>query len=123
MDLSDLSIWFLNVPVMAAKIGDRGGDGDQREISDINDKYPDAEESQMASILPWDRFSNWIHCICIVTFDLELGQAMEVNRTRPRCGTSAWDNKAQVTALSSHLGKLGNLIRFCMTYIIVLGLG
>lgn len=26
----------------------------------------------------WDRFSEWIHCICIVTFDLELGQAMEL---------------------------------------------
>ncbi|KAI8478766.1 Protein dennd6a [Branchiostoma belcheri] len=28
--------------------------------------------------LPWDRFSNWLHCICVVTFDLELGQAMEL---------------------------------------------
>lgn len=27
----------------------------------------------------WDRFSEWIHCICVVTFDLELGQAMEVS--------------------------------------------
>ena len=26
----------------------------------------------------WERFSHWIHCICIVTFDLELGQALEV---------------------------------------------
>ncbi|XP_067124662.1 protein DENND6A [Centruroides vittatus] len=30
------------------------------------------------TILPWDRFTQWIHCICIVTFDLELGQAMEM---------------------------------------------
>ena len=30
------------------------------------------------AILPWDQFSNWIHCACVVTFDLELGQAMEV---------------------------------------------
>ena len=35
-------------------------------------------ESNSASILPWDKFSNWIHCICIVTFDLEVGQAIEV---------------------------------------------
>ena len=28
--------------------------------------------------LPWDLFQNWVYCICIVTFDLELGQAMEV---------------------------------------------
>lgn len=27
----------------------------------------------------WERFSNWIHCICVVTFDLELGQALEVS--------------------------------------------
>lgn len=26
----------------------------------------------------WNRFSEWLHCICVVTFDLELGQAMEV---------------------------------------------
>lgn len=25
----------------------------------------------------WQRLSEWIHCICVVTFDLELGQAME----------------------------------------------
>ncbi|XP_031834729.1 protein DENND6A [Nomia melanderi] len=25
----------------------------------------------------WECFHNWVHCICIVTFDLELGQAIE----------------------------------------------
>lgn len=25
----------------------------------------------------WERFHNWVHCMCIVTFDLELGQAIE----------------------------------------------
>ncbi|KAL5014632.1 hypothetical protein ScPMuIL_008902 [Solemya velum] len=30
------------------------------------------------TVLPWDRFSNWLHCACVVTFDLELGQAMEM---------------------------------------------
>ena len=24
-------------------------------------------------------FDNWLHCICIVTFDLELGQVIEVS--------------------------------------------
>ena len=28
--------------------------------------------------LKWRRFAEWMHCICVVTFDLELGQAMEV---------------------------------------------
>lgn len=34
--------------------------------------------SKSPTLLPWDRFSNWLHCACVVTFDLELGQAMEV---------------------------------------------
>ncbi|XP_072401870.1 protein DENND6A isoform X1 [Diabrotica undecimpunctata] len=25
----------------------------------------------------WDSFHNWVYCICVVTFDLELGQALE----------------------------------------------
>lgn len=27
--------------------------------------------------LPWDKFFEWVHCIGVVTFDLELGQALE----------------------------------------------
>lgn len=27
---------------------------------------------------PWTRFSSWFECVCVVTFDLELGQAIEV---------------------------------------------
>ncbi|XP_043944503.1 protein DENND6B [Protopterus annectens] len=30
------------------------------------------------SRLPWARFSSWLECVCVVTFDLELGQAMEL---------------------------------------------
>ncbi|XP_077565371.1 protein DENND6B [Stigmatopora nigra] len=26
---------------------------------------------------PWDRLSSWLECVCVVTFDLELGQAIE----------------------------------------------
>lgn len=37
-----------------------------------------SNSSQKQKYQPWERFSNWIHCICIVTFDLELGQAMEI---------------------------------------------
>ncbi|KAM3914901.1 protein DENND6A [Leptodactylus fuscus] len=39
------------------------------------------EEAQTPSgdplALPWDRFSSWLHCICVVGFDLELGQTVE----------------------------------------------
>ncbi|KAG5261475.1 hypothetical protein AALO_G00284660 [Alosa alosa] len=34
-------------------------------------------ESPDAS-LPWARFSAWLECVCVVTFDLELGQAIEL---------------------------------------------
>ncbi|XP_067110533.1 protein DENND6B isoform X1 [Osmerus mordax] len=30
------------------------------------------------SRLPWARFSSWLECVCVVTFDLELGQAIEL---------------------------------------------
>lgn len=30
------------------------------------------------SPLPWARFSSWLECVCVVTFDLELGQAIEL---------------------------------------------
>lgn len=43
-----------------------GGDGD--------------DEPEEALLLPWDRFSTWLHCICVVGFDLELGQAVEVRQ-------------------------------------------
>uniref|UniRef100_A0A8C2WDH3 DENN/MADD domain containing 6Aa n=1 Tax=Cyclopterus lumpus TaxID=8103 RepID=A0A8C2WDH3_CYCLU len=35
------------------------------------------DEPEEALLLPWDRFSTWLHCICVVGFDLELGQAVE----------------------------------------------
>uniref|UniRef100_A0A8C3Y934 DENN domain containing 6B n=1 Tax=Catharus ustulatus TaxID=91951 RepID=A0A8C3Y934_CATUS len=41
-----------------------------------------------ASPLPWGRFAAWIDCVCVVTFDLELGQAMEVRDSRPGMGTA-----------------------------------
>ncbi|CAG0921681.1 unnamed protein product [Notodromas monacha] len=34
-------------------------------------------KSSSGGLLPWDQFCNWVHCVCVVTFDLELGQAME----------------------------------------------
>lgn len=50
---------------------------------------PDGAE-RCLSLLPWDRFSAWLHCVCVVGFDLELGQAVEVREAagaaRPRRG-------------------------------------
>lgn len=35
-----------------------------------------------APAAPWTRFSAWLECVCVVTFDLELGQALEVSGAR-----------------------------------------
>lgn len=37
----------------------------------------DIPTDEMEFHAKWSRFSDWLHCICVVTFDLELGQAME----------------------------------------------
>jgi hypothetical protein len=37
------------------------------------------EQQGLYAVLPWDKFSNWLHCICVVTFDLEIGQTLEVS--------------------------------------------
>uniref|UniRef100_A0A914ZGA7 UDENN domain-containing protein n=1 Tax=Parascaris univalens TaxID=6257 RepID=A0A914ZGA7_PARUN len=36
------------------------------------------EMEESFELPPWERFGRWLHCICVVTFDLELGQALEV---------------------------------------------
>ena len=36
-------------------------------------------------LLPFDRFQNWINCVCLVTFDIELGQAIEVAKSPFKC--------------------------------------
>ncbi|XP_039617464.1 protein DENND6B [Polypterus senegalus] len=41
--------------------------------------YTKSEKSASAvSRMPWARFSCWVECVCVVTFDLELGQAIEL---------------------------------------------
>jgi len=41
----------------------------------------------LETLLPWDKFAEWLHCMCVVTFDLELGQAMEVMSSLMNCIT------------------------------------
>lgn len=43
------------------------------------------DEGRGRGLLRWDGFSAWLHCVCVVGFDLELGQAVEVRpgRTLP----------------------------------------
>uniref|UniRef100_A0A665VUM2 DENN/MADD domain containing 6Aa n=1 Tax=Echeneis naucrates TaxID=173247 RepID=A0A665VUM2_ECHNA len=70
------------------------------------------EEPEEALLLPWDRFSAWLHCICVVGFDLELGQAVEVRHTGLR------SPKTSICYLSfpdSNSGCLGDT-QFCFRF-------
>lgn len=55
----------------------------QREASslltDNSDLYSNTcdNNSLNTSLLPWERLADWIHCFCVVTFDLEIGQMIE----------------------------------------------
>ena len=40
-----------------------------------------------SSARSWEKFSQWVCCMCVVTFDLELGQAIEVRRFAYVCNT------------------------------------
>ncbi|XP_053666523.1 protein DENND6A [Anopheles marshallii] len=54
---------------------------EQRERKEMSTGVIDRQEELEVdgiALGTWDRFSEWLHCICVVTFDLELGQAMEL---------------------------------------------
>lgn len=42
----------------------------------VSPRHEETEEAD--SRCPWARFSSWLECVCVVTFDLELGQAIEL---------------------------------------------
>lgn len=48
-------------------------------MTDFLQQYDRRDDSvgEMGRKIKWERFSDWLHCICVVTFDLELGQVME----------------------------------------------
>uniref|UniRef100_A0A4W6FWC9 DENN/MADD domain containing 6Aa n=1 Tax=Lates calcarifer TaxID=8187 RepID=A0A4W6FWC9_LATCA len=74
------------------------------------------EEPEEALLLPWDRFSAWLHCICVVGFDLELGQAVEV--IYPHHSKLSEKEKTSICYLSfpdSNSGCLGDT-QFCFRF-------
>ncbi|XP_077181592.1 protein DENND6A isoform X2 [Paroedura picta] len=67
-------------------------------------------------LLPWDRFSAWLHCVCVVGFDLELGQAVEV--VYPQHAKLTDKEKTNICYLSfpdSNSGCLGDT-QFCFRF-------
>ena len=53
-----------------------GGQGSQAQGSVM--RHVSREDSPGTGAISWENFSHWVCCACVVTFDLELGQAMEV---------------------------------------------
>ncbi|XP_056591156.1 DENN/MADD domain containing 6Aa isoform X2 [Triplophysa dalaica] len=77
---------------------------------------PPAAEEPEPLLLPWDRFSAWLHCICVVGFDLELGQAVEV--IYPHHSKLSEKEKTSICYLSfpdSNSGCLGDT-QFCFRF-------
>ena len=46
---------------------------EEREVTGDTQRF-----SQEKKRSPWANLRQWVSCICVVTFDLELGQAIEV---------------------------------------------
>uniref|UniRef100_F6SAB6 DENN domain containing 6A n=3 Tax=Ornithorhynchus anatinus TaxID=9258 RepID=F6SAB6_ORNAN len=79
---------------------------------------PIEEEAEAADggLLRWDRFSAWLHCVCVVGFDLELGQAVEV--IYPQHSKLTDKEKTNICYLSfpdSNSGCLGDT-QFCFRF-------
>ncbi|XP_077025377.1 protein DENND6B isoform X7 [Tamandua tetradactyla] len=67
------------------------------------------EPGHAAAPPPWARFSAWLECVCVVTFDLELGQALEL--VYPSDSRLTDKEKSSICYLSfpdSHSGGLGD---------------
>lgn len=47
-------------------------------IVDEDSKTAKCTTETQQTLNDWSKFSEWVHCMCVVTFDLELGQAIEV---------------------------------------------
>nr|XP_003480136.1 protein DENND6A [Cavia porcellus] len=74
------------------------------------------DDSRGRGLLRWDGFSAWLHCVCVVGFDLELGQAVEV--IYPQHSKLTDKEKTNICYLSfpdSNSGCLGDT-QFCFRF-------
>ncbi|XP_036064732.1 protein DENND6B isoform X2 [Onychomys torridus] len=91
----------MEVPLGSGPRQGGGGRGATRSTS--------SGRTTRASAIPWARFSAWLECVCVVTFDLELGQALEL--VYPRDFQLTDKEKSSICYLSfpdSHSGCLGD---------------
>ncbi|XP_006631043.2 DENN/MADD domain containing 6Aa isoform X1 [Lepisosteus oculatus] len=99
--------------------------GDPQQDVSISpvEQQPEGPEVEVGDqlLLPWDHFSAWLHCICVVGFDLELGQAVEV--IYPHHSNLTDKEKTSICYLSfpdSNSGCLGDT-QFCFRFRQALG--
>ncbi|XP_063501485.1 protein DENND6A isoform X5 [Symphalangus syndactylus] len=74
------------------------------------------DDGRSRGLLRWDGFSAWLHCVCVVGFDLELGQAVEV--IYPQHSKLTDREKTNICYLSfpdSNSGCLGDT-QFCFRF-------
>uniref|UniRef100_A0A670IJT5 DENN domain containing 6A n=1 Tax=Podarcis muralis TaxID=64176 RepID=A0A670IJT5_PODMU len=100
------------------KPGDGGGGSARRAGSpeEARELPECAPGGRLMPLLPWDRFSAWLHCVCVVGFDLELGQAVEV--IHPQHAKLTDKEKTNICYLSfpdSNSGCLGDT-QFCFRF-------
>lgn len=74
------------------------------DLDDLGTVMEEECKCHSKSSSPWEHFSAWIHCICVVTFDLEIGQAMEV------CF-------CDISCLSNYLKILLFIISYCALFL------
>lgn len=62
-------------------------------------------------LLPWDRFSYWVHSILVVTFDIEMGQSLEAIYPANNHAKLSANDKTNICYMSfpdSNSGVLGD---------------
>ncbi|KAG3290670.1 DENN domain containing 6B, transcript variant X1 [Ictidomys tridecemlineatus] len=88
----------------------RAGAGPRRAGGVLGAAGPSsANRATRTPAAPWARFSAWLECVCVVTFDLELGQALEL--VYPSDFQLTDKEKSSICYLSfpdSHSGCLGD---------------
>ena len=49
----------------------------RKEDLDVGNVSSKQSTTKLKTILPWDKFSQWVNAILVVTFDIEMGQSLE----------------------------------------------
>lgn len=74
------------------------------------EKNPVVDEKDEKDIpMQWDKFHKWLHCMCVVTFDLELGQALEFKYpTHAKLSDKERNNVCYLSFPDSNSGCMGD---------------